>query len=125
VNKNNKVKILAIVLAVLFGLGISRETIDLNHYPQCSPISICDDKPTGPNGILTKVDKGYPITYKQTSSFRMSFNEEKDNASYEIENIEFIELKMLVNIVFWFPLLNLIIGKISTIKSSKKNSKTK
>lgn len=66
-----------------------------------------------PKGTITTRTYGFPLAYKQTTSFRPVNNDPKLNnyAGYSetsIENQGFSILSVLINTLFWFGLLHLL-----------------
>jgi hypothetical protein len=76
-----------------------------------------------PKGTITTKIYGYPLAYKQTTSFRPLHNDEKkpDYEGYtetSIETLSFSVPSVLINSLFWFALLHLV-GRLIRQKQIK------
>lgn len=111
-----------IVIAGLIGvLSYSQTTV--NNVPYCVNSAGCDFS-IEPKGQITDRQHGYPLSYKQTSTFLPEHNDQNDAkyagyAEATTERQPFNGSNILINTVFWSALLFTIFRLISDIKRAK------
>ena len=104
-------KLLAIAaLSLLLGLVIIRWH-SVKNVSFCIQVAGCQNQE--PKGTVTTRTYGFPLAYKEVSSFRPNNNDENaaNYAGYaetSNENLSFSVPSVLMNTVFWFGVLNLL-----------------
>lgn len=126
---NKFVRVLAaIAIAGLIGVLIQTwKTVD--NVPFCVNSAGCNFS-IQPKGQITDRNYGYPLSYKQTSTFTPEHNDQNDAkyagyAEATTERQPFSWYNILINTVFWAALLFSITRLISDLKGAKYNNSTR
>ncbi len=113
--------VLILAAALILSLGIVRHSTR-SGVPPCIGTPGCDL--SGPVlGMSNNVKEGYPLTYRERVVFEPTQRADYSSASTELEG--FNKTNVLINTLFWYALLTLVVGLFATQQSAPKKKKSK
>lgn len=126
-SKVAKTNVVILLISVIFSFGVYTTSTDEHYYPRCQPETVCERVTEKYWGTLTVRDRGFPISYKEIQSFtpRDSSSNLSPRTYYTFEQDEFREIKIALNVLFWFALIKLIHDYSSKLKSKRHPSRKK
>ena len=113
--KLTKISIFSIVVAIALSVGIVRSTSQTG-MPPCWRAPACEYG--SEKGELVTIKQGYPLTYREKQIYKPEKPIHYATAGAEQEGMSIPHI--LINIIFWYALLELIYGIMRDAKPSKK-----
>jgi len=97
-----------LIISIVLGLSIV-QTTSVSGQTACSTIRICEtDDQTSTRGVATTKERGFPVVYSQTETFRPGNQNRYAEASLSVKSSPALAV---LSVVFWFALLDLV-GRI-------------
>lgn len=117
-----------VIIALLIGV-LAQTWKTVNNVPFCVDSAGCNFS-YEPKGEITDHHYGYPLSYKQTSTFVPEHNNQNDAkyagyAEATTERQKFNGYNILINTIFWSAILFCVARLISSLRGKLHNSSLK